>query len=442
MTIDMCSSGEDNEQSLLRPAFTRREHELLSTTQRNAPMGDLLRKYWVPALLSEEILEPDCPPVRAKLMNEKLVAFRDSDGNVGLLDEFCKHRGASLFNGRNADGGIQCVYHGWKFNVDGDCIENPTCPMLAGDSRVAQRAYPTHEEGGLIWAYLGEGHPPAVPNLGFMGLPDSHRQVRKVHHTCNWLQALEIDIDSSHVVYLHRGEVLQNQDIPAVATMLRETGPHFEVEEGDYGLLIAARRDATPGTYQWRITHWLTPWYTVIPTVGEGARGIHAWVPIDDVSCWIYTLAWHPRRPLTYEERNGTRGLTALFPELIPGTYIGKANKDNEFLIDRDAQKRGELWSGVEGIQEQDAAITSAMGPNSDITRETLVGTDGGVIATRRALLQAITDIENGKPPIGIEGKNFDQDPVTSELPRNADWLADAHATIAERTRREVPSDD
>ena len=414
--------------------FTAAEHRTLAGVSNGTSMGNALRSYWLPACLTEEIPEPDSPPVRTKLLGEPLVAFRDSGGAVGLLNEFCPHRGSSLFFGRNAERGLQCLYHGWKFNVDGDCIENPSSPGLVGRPEVAQTAYPAREAGGIVWAYLGgTAELPPLPDLGFLKVDSARRYVSKRLQPCHWLQALEADIDSGHVPYLHREELLEEPDHPLVKNILEETAPHFDVVDTDYGLMIGARRDFGEDAYYWRVNHWLAPCYTVVPAESTTeVRKIHAWVPIDEKTTWIYGLTWHPDRDLTEAElEQYSAGTGGIYAEKLPGTYLTVRNLDNDFLIDRAAQKAGTIWSGITGNQEQDDMATASMGPAYDRSKETLVGTDGGVIATRQALLKSSADAASGRRVVGVEGSGYDAPGVSVVLPRDADWVAEVRTMMA-----------
>ena len=413
--------------------FTAAEHRTLAGVSNGSSMGNALRNYWLPACLSEEIADPDSPPVRTKLLGEPLVAFRDSGGAVGLLNEFCPHRGSSLFFGRNADRGLQCLYHGWKFNVDGDCIENPTSPGLVGRPEVAQTAYPTREAGGIVWAYLGDAAQlPPLPDLGYLKVGKARRYVSKRLQPCHWLQALEADIDSSHVPYLHREELLEEPDHPLVKNILEETAPHFEVVDTDYGLMIGARRDFGEDGYYWRVNHWLAPCHTVVPAESTTeVRKIHAWVPIDETTTWVYGLTWHPDRDLTEKElEQYSAGKGGIYAEKLPDTYVAVRNLANDYLIDRAAQSAGTIWSGITGNQEQDDMATASMGPAYDRSKETLVETDGGVIATRQALLKSSADAASGRPVVGVEGSDYDAPGVSVVLPRDADWVAEVRTMM------------
>jgi phenylpropionate dioxygenase-like ring-hydroxylating dioxygenase large terminal subunit len=408
--------------------FTPAEHRTLAQTGAGTPLGKALRHYWIPALLSEEIAESLAPPVRVRLLGEDLVAFRDADGRVGLLAEHCIHRGASLWTGRVDTAGIQCVYHGWTFDTDGNCVVNPTCPALSYDERVKQPSYPTVEVGGLIFAYLGEGDPPPLPDLGWLQVPDSARFVSKRYHPCHWLQALEADIDSAHVAYLHR-EDLVAADTVHTQTMLDHTDPAFEIDDCPAGLTIAAIRQLPTGEDYVRVNHWLAPYYTVVPADNpEGLLGIHAWVPIDDESCWIYGFTWSVNRDLTEEQRTRFRqGTGGIYAEMLPGQYVARRNHTNDYEIDRQAQHLGVRWSGVAGNQEQDDIITATMGPAYDRSRERLVPTDAAVIATRRRLLAMAHDVKTGVASgsvgwPGLAGQGYDLPSVFIDVEHGADW--------------------
>ena len=227
---------------------TREQNDFLTQTGPGTPMGDLFRRYWIPALLASEITEPDGPPVRVKLMSERLLAFRDSDGKVGLIDEFCAHRGVSLWFGRNEEGGLRCPYHGWKYDVTGQCTEVPSEPVESGYcSKIKLKSYPCVELGDVIWAYMGppELQPP-LPGFEWARVPAAHRFVSRRTQECNWLQAMEGGIDSVHVSFLHRHDLRSDPlHVGQGAEFTRETDARFEVVETDGGMVIGVRRPAT-----------------------------------------------------------------------------------------------------------------------------------------------------------------------------------------------------
>ena len=387
--------------------MTREQNEMLTRTGPGTAMGALFRRYWIPALLSEELPEPDCPPVRVKLLSERLIAFRDTQGRVGLLDEFCAHRRASLWFGRNEENGLRCPYHGWKYDVSGQCVDVPSEPGESGFCRkVRLKAYPCVERGGAVWAYLGSSETtPPLPEFEWALLPQPHRHVSKRLQECNYLQAMEGGIDSSHISSLHGGEMQTDALHKGTkgAQYQRDARPKFEVEESSGGLLIGARRNAEAGRYYWRITQWIMPWYTMIPPYGDHALHGHAWVPIDDESCWAWSMSHHPTRPLNELEWQAIRNGESIYTELIPGTYRPVANRDNDYLIDRAGQKSGRYYSGVKGISMQDASIQESMGPIADRTLEYLAPTDIAIVKARRRLLDAALSLHKGAAPPGIE---------------------------------------
>jgi phenylpropionate dioxygenase-like ring-hydroxylating dioxygenase large terminal subunit len=385
---------------------TREQNEMLTQTGPGTPMGQLLRRYWIPALLCEELPEPDCPPVRVKLLSERLIAFRDTQGRVGLLDEFCAHRRASLWFARNEENGLRCTYHGWKYNVSGQCVDVPSEPESGFCRKVRLKSYPCVERGGAVWAYMGpvELKPP-FPEFEWALVPQSHRFVSKRFQECNYLQAMEGGIDSSHISSLHSGEM--QTDVLHKGTKgahyQKDARPKFEVAESPGGLLIGARRNAEAGNYYWRITQWIMPWYTMIPPYGDHALHGHAWVPIDDGTCWAWSMSHHPTRPLNELEWQAIRSGQSIYAELIPGTYRPAANKSNDYLIDREGQKTGRYYSGVKGISMQDASIQESMGPITDRTLEYLAPTDIAIVKARRRLLDAALSLQKGAQPPGLE---------------------------------------
>ncbi|MFI8992963.1 Rieske 2Fe-2S domain-containing protein [Streptomyces sp. NPDC053542] len=387
--------------------LTREQNERLVRTDRGTEMGTLLRRYWIPALLAEELPEPDCPPVRVKLLGEKLIAFRDSQGRIGLLDEMCSHRTASLFFGRNEEGGLRCAYHGWKYDIDGNCVDMPSEPP---ESRMCQKikqpAYPCVERGGVIWTYMGPADlKPELPELEWAGLPDSQVVVTKRRQMTNFMQAMEGGIDSSHVSFAHRFNMdddPMHAGTAGIEYLKADTRPKFEVVESDGGLLIGARRNVDDEQYYWRITQWIMPWYTIIPPFGtHNPLGAHAWVPIDDETCWAWSINYHPTRDLTETELAAARNGEGIHAKYIPGTYDTLANASNDYLIDRQAQKDKKSFSGVEGIAAQDFSLQESMGPIVDRTKERLGTSDAAIILARRRLLAAAEIAGKGDPVPG-----------------------------------------
>jgi len=392
-------------------ALTQTQQQTLVETNRGTPMGELFRRYWIPAFLTRELPAPDCDPVQIRLLGEDLLGFRDSNGNFGLIQEHCPHRGVSLFYGRNEECGIRCSYHGWKFDVHGICVDMPSEPDESNfKDKVRITAYPLIERGGVLWAYLGppEVQPPP-PELEWALLPDTHRFVSKRIQECNYLQALEGGIDSSHVSTLHRFN-LDNDPMHEGAHgnvyLKADTRPKFEVQDSPSGLLIGARREADATHDYWRITPFIMPWYTIIPPFGANVIGAHAFVPIDDENCWTWSINYDPVRTLKEEERAAMEAGLGIHVEYVPGTFRTLANRDNHYLIDRAAQRAKKSFSGVKGISMQDASLQESMGPIVDRTTERLGTSDAAIIAARRTLLRAAEALaENEIEPIALDAE-------------------------------------
>jgi phthalate 4,5-dioxygenase oxygenase subunit len=394
-------------------------------------MGNLFRRYWIPALHAWEIAERDGPPVRVQLLGEKLIAFRDSEGRIGIIDEFCAHRGVSLWFGRNEECGIRCPYHGWKYDVSGQCTELPSEPDESGlRQRIKLKSYPAVEAGGVIWTYMGPPElQPASPSLEWVEVPEERRYASKRLQECNYLQAMEGGIDSSHVSFLHSGALHKDplfKGSRGNEYNLNDRMPHFEVAEYEGGLLIGARRNAGEDRYYWRITPWIMPWYTIIPPRAGHPLGAHAWVPIDDENCWAWSINYHPKRALSAAERKAMEDGHGIHVKYVPGTFIPLANKRNDYMMDRAGQKTGETYSGVEGIAMQDASLQESMGPIQDRTNEHLCSTDKGIVMTRRMLLKAAEAVRDGKAPPALDPAAQRVRSVSIELPRTDDFRTGA----------------
>lgn len=390
--------------------LTKDDNDLLTRTGLGTPMGQLFRRFWLPALLSSELPTPDCPPLRLRLLGEDLVAFRDSSGRVGLLGAHCPHRGASLFFGRNEENGLRCVYHGWKFDTGGACLDMPNEPPESDFKRkIHQTAYPTCERGGIVWTYMGPSERRAEPpRLEWACVPENQVVATKYIASCNYMQAMEGDIDSAHVSFLHKrlqdfepGAASDPSRSPIARYTPSDRSPRFTVKDTDYGLVIGARRNAGPDAYYWRISQWLMPAFDMIGHDPGVPMSGHALVPIDDEHVWFWALRWLGDRPFTEQERaewGGDQGRVAV----IPGTWLPSANRDNDYLIDREAQ-RSQSFTGIPGIGEQDLAVTESMGTISDRSREHLGTTDVAIIAARRQLLQAARDLQRGIEPYAAQ---------------------------------------
>jgi phthalate 4,5-dioxygenase len=409
--------------------ITREQNEALTRTGRGTPVGGLLRRYWLPVLLASELPEPDCPPVRAKVLGERLIAFRDTAGRLGLVSEFCAHRGVSLWFGRNEQHGIRCPYHGWKYDVDGQCVDVPSEPADNGFcAKIRLEAYPCIERAGVIWAYLGprEARPPE-PAYDWTRVPDSHRYVSKRLQECSWLQAMEGALDSIHSAFLHRYSVgddpLLKRDPASRALLDADRNPKFIPTVSPAGLYVATRRDAGADAYYWRVTQWLMPCFSFFPPYGDNPYGGHAFVPIDDERCWVFSIDYQPRRPLSAGEREAAHAGKGIHVRLIEGTFTPVANKRNDYLVDRAAQKAKQTFSGVFDVGVQDAAIQESMGAIQDRSREQLVSSDNGIIMTRRRLAEAAAAVARGAAPPGLDPAVQGERAVSMVAPRDVALL-------------------
>jgi phenylpropionate dioxygenase-like ring-hydroxylating dioxygenase large terminal subunit len=414
----------------------REQNDLLTRTGPGTPMGNLLRRYWIPALLAGELPEPDCPPVRVKLLSERLLAFRNTRGKVGIIDEFCAHRGVSLWFGRNEDNGLRCSYHGWKYDVSGQCVEIPSEPVESGFcKKIKLTSYPCIELGDVIWIYMGPPELKApLPAFEWARVPASYQFVSKRTEECNWLQAMEGAIDSSHVSFLHRHDLRSDSlHISRGAELTRETDARFEVVETKGGMVIGVRRPAANGQLYWRITQWIMPFHTMIPPYGENALNGHAFVPVDDESCMVWSFTHHPTRALTAHELEVMRGGGGIHVRLIPGTFRPVVNKDNDYMIDRAAQRANKTYCGVAGIAMQDAAVQESMGPIQDRSKENLVSTDNGVIMARIRLRKAMLAAEQGREPDGIDPDTHAVRSASIVLPEDASFIEAAAEALKAR---------
>jgi phthalate 4,5-dioxygenase oxygenase subunit len=386
-----------------------RDNELLTRTGPGTPMGELFRRFWHPVLLSEELPEPDGTPLRLRVLGEDLVAFRDTKGQVGIVDAYCPHRRAGMFFGRNEACGLRCVYHGWKFDVHGNCVDMPSEPATSAfKDKVKIKAYPTAEYGGCIWVYMGPlDKQPALPHLEWARVPDSQRVVSRWLQGCNYMQALEGEIDSAHVSWLHAPLQVENSPFRGRFNdaILRDGAPKLTVKPTDYGFCYGARRDAEGGEYYWRVTHWLLPTFSLIPAQGF-PRGGRCWIPIDDTHISVIQYSYHPERPLTEAEVQRSKSSPQIQPARyrLPDGYIidicrDVRHADNDYLIDR-AMQRTQNFTGISVIRSQDTAMTESMGGIVDRSQEHLGTTDVAVIAARRRLLKLASDLQDGIEPV------------------------------------------
>jgi phenylpropionate dioxygenase-like ring-hydroxylating dioxygenase large terminal subunit len=396
-------------------------------------MGNLMRRYWVPAVLSSELPGPDSGPVRLRLLGEDLVAFRDTEGRVGVLEALCPHRRAPLYFGRNEKAGLTCIYHGWKFSVDGACLAMPNVPSSSDfRRRIRNIAYPVHESSGIVWVFMGpEGKlPSGLAPLDWVGLPEDHRLVSKQLLRCNYAQALEGDFDPSHISFLHgtvsayrtfdtrlamRGEEFATEPADGVLTAEfeqmywnRDPQPEITVMPTVYGLFSAARREAGSTTFYYRFNHFIMPFYAGVPSDVDGASQCNVWVPRDDHSTIVWRVHYDTGGPLDQEVIHYQ--LSGLDAHVSPDRYAPQTpepqsefyplmNRESDYGLDRQAQRQT-LFSGIDGVWLQDRAVTEGMGSILDRSEERLVSSDAPIVHVRRSLIAAARALEaDGTPP-------------------------------------------
>ena len=406
--------------------LSREDNERITRVGPETPMGKTMRRYWIPALLSWELPEPDCPPVRVKLLGEELVAFRTTDGNIGMLEEFCAHRRASLWLGRNEENGLRCVYHGWKYDSAGNCVEQMNEPREFA-SKVKITAYPTFELAGVIWTYMGaaEKQPPP-PLFAWTQVPETHRAVSKAAEECNWLQALEGGIDTSHFTIMHRAlksnprQAGVDFDGPGV----QGGKPDLAVDITDYGYAYFGIRPLPDDQQYVRGYHFIMPFSQLRPAGPdrEETHG-HYWVPIDDDRCMVWNFYYsHGEEPVADRRGGGGGGGNSYETHVdVENGFRSIRNSSNDWMIDRDMQKT-ETFTGIEGINQQDRAVQESMGPIVDRSKEHLGPADKAIIATRKLLLEAVDVVEAGGDPAGTSDSYHEVVAAEDSLPNGRDW--------------------
>ncbi|MPZ49294.1 MAG: Rieske 2Fe-2S domain-containing protein [Dehalococcoidia bacterium] len=408
--------------------LTQEQNETLCRVGPGTPMGELMRRYWVPAALSWEVPEPDSPPITIKLLSEELVAFRQTDGRVGIVGARCAHRRAHLFWGRNEENGLRCVYHGWKFDCEGHCVDMPSEPEESNfKDKVRIPAYPTVEAGSVVWAYMGPPEKkPAPPHFEWTQLPDANLGISKIWQQSNWLQALEGGIDSSHTNFLHGGKPPgQTFDDNTVGGRARNLSlaPVIEVVPTDYGYSYAGIRTmGDEGDYV-RAYHWIMPWYQIRPGGTSGSNG-HIWVPMDDENTMVFNLHWDwGKEPLSERQKKLTGSGNELYVDInVENNFRSVRNMDNRYEIDRELQKN-ETYTGILGTNTQDRAIQESMGAIADRTLERLGTTDRAIINARRTLLKAIKSVEDGGHPPGVAPTYYKLRSLETVLPKGTQWF-------------------
>ena len=414
--------------------LTREQNELLCRVEGSAPMGQLMRSHWLPLCLSEEVLERDGAPVRARLLGEDLVVFRDTNGRLGVLGEFCPHRGASLSFGRNEECGLRCLYHGWKFDVEGNVIDMSSEPAgSAMKQAIRQKSYPAREGGGFVWIWMGpaermrEFEPPA-----WAPVPSVRASVVKMHAACNWAQVLEGSIDSAHSSSLHSSEMPAAQVDGAKATQTNwprpsnDKAPKLQFQPTSYGFRYAAIRKPilNPEANQYiRTTLFIAPFTVLIPP-NDQYNLAQMLVPLDDVNTMFYWVAWHPDPAKGISQEDWRRFCAATVSVDLDENFRKKRTLENRYLQDRAAMKRGD-FTGIKGIPTQDMAMWESMGPMVDRSRDRPGSSDVAVVQFRRMMVNAAKKFDEGGPAIGTTEPRIAHVKLASFegiVPKTTDW--------------------
>jgi phthalate 4,5-dioxygenase oxygenase subunit len=408
--------------------LSKEDNELLTRVEGDAPMGQAMRRYWVPALLSEDVEKPGGRPIRVRLFGEDMVAFRNTAGVLGLVEEKCPHRLASFAIGRNEDCGIVCIYHGWKFDVNGECMDMPTEPEERGfKERVKIQAYPVHEANGIVWTYMGpKAEQPPFPNFAFTTMPREQIGLVKVGIRANFLQTIEGAIDSAHSWFLHRGS---SRDWNLRFELSTDTSPRLEAEDTPYGFHYSATRKPVkdPDTTKYvRVTEFVMPCSAFIAPPLDKTKPIHTqiFVPVDNETTMLFDIYFsQDNSPVSSEAMR-----TSLFARRgidLDENDFRFAQKSNNWLQDRDAMDAGS-WTGIEGFQNQDIAAQESMGTITDRTREHLGQSDIAVIRFRKRMLENIRFLKAGETLIGL-GDDVHYEQVASAqrvMPIDEPWTA------------------
>jgi phenylpropionate dioxygenase-like ring-hydroxylating dioxygenase large terminal subunit len=410
--------------------ITQEENNLLTQTGPRAPCGEMMRRYWQPVALSEE-LPSGAAPSKVTIFSEELALFRDGQGRPGLIGLHCSHRGTDLSYGRVEDGGLRCLYHGWLYDVCGRVLEQPGEPGGgANRHEIKHRAYPCQEAGGVIFTYMGPGDPPLLPNYEFLTVPETHRSVTKAFYACNYLQGNEGNIDPVHLSFLHQHLAEGRPPLERIVggsgetdnTLLRrDLAPTIEVELTDYGLRICTLRAAEAGKRYLRITNFIMPNLSAFggSTVGEG-YAVHWHVPIDDQCHWKYIFMFNRERALTQELRAKHRA------DISPDYRL------NRGAVNRYQQDRGSMttvsFTGMGfNFQAHDAFATESQGTIQNRTEEHPVSSDKAIIAARKLILNAIKEVQANRRPQHVvtdsDANRFSHIIVTSEvIDGSVDW--------------------
>jgi nitrite reductase/ring-hydroxylating ferredoxin subunit len=413
------------------------DNELLCRVGPGTPMGTLMRHYWLPCAQSSELPQGSRANMRVRLLGENLVAYRLSTGQVSLIQENCPHRAASFYLGRNEGDGIRCIYHGWKFNPSGQCVDMPTEPVDSNfKNKVTARTYPCVERGGMIWTYMGQADVlPPLPDIEANACPDSE-VTQQMMRECNYMQALEGDIDTLHFAFLHTGHLKAGDAALAdnfLDIQIHHRDADLDVRETEVGTVYGARRPAKHGMDYWRIAGFMFPFYTLIPPFALAAnRWTRAWVPMDDE----HTMFFHMMAPALGDD---------IAPEAAnvdmrfdrgnekqpddPGDFFGRSrsiyNADNDWGLNRSDIDQNQSYTGLPGVHLEDQAVTESMGGIVDRTLEHLGTSDKMIIQTRRRLIRAAKALrDQGELPPGVLNPAvYRQRSGGILLPEGVDWF-------------------
>jgi phthalate 4,5-dioxygenase oxygenase subunit len=392
--------------------LTAEDTEKICSVVKGSPMGEVMRRYWIPFLLTTDIPDPDGEPVRVELLGEPLVAFRNTSGVVGLVSKFCAHRCADLWHGRNEENGLRCTYHGWKYDVGGNCVEMPSEPGVSNfASKIKLTAYPVREVGGVLFTHMGSADQPAeLPVYEWMKAPEGYVHVSWNFQECNFVQAIEGGIDTVHGVYLHssldshsnllawRGRAAEDRNM---RYRTRDNAPKLYTQDSDFGVIVAGKFEGDQQEDYWRMNFFYDPFST--STAGGGfhsqSRTLHHFVPINDHVTARWSITYKLDKPYTARELGAMRqGRLGVHSETYPGTHWPTHNAGNNYQVDREMQ-RTESFTGIKDFGAQDYSVQEGMGAIQDRTIEHLGTSDVGIIAMRRRLLKLATELLEGVEP-------------------------------------------
>ncbi len=435
--------------------ISAQENELLTRVGPGTPMGRMMRRYWLPVCTSEQLPKPDCDPLRVRLLGERFVAFRDTSGRPGLLEEYCMHRRASLAMGRVEDNGIRCLYHGWKFGVDGTIQETPNHCDERFRKRVKAPAFPVREAGGIVWAYVGPADKePPFQKYEFFDGPPENRLVFRINTPANYLQLFEGGTDSSHVGILHCNlanpgwkakpdHVPESSDYTSVALAVDDNAPDLDIENTEYGYHYAAKRSgpraAVGGaTSSVRVTAVIFPVCRIIPLTRYQFFVFE--VPQDDVRTSTYVIAHGPQS----FDRKKMFGVLGLDNDRLWNEKDCEYRVSEENLFGQDRSKMDVAWSGLSGLVPEDASIGVSMGPIVERDKEMLVAADAAVVRLRHRLLESVRRHEAGQDPFGLNIGDYSKvrSLADTNVPANERWqdLLPHNMSLATKKRELSPA--